>query len=115
MKIVIAAIVGIAIVGFAIGYFISSDTQYEIIEKETSHPCQEITLEVFLILTKLEKIDRSSLLLKQLIALNEEYEKKVVEIEQLLIENNCENTKSEWATDEFQDKMQFLVDNGFLP
>lgn len=116
MKIVIAAVIaGTILLGIGFGFFILSDTEYEIVEKKDIHPCQELTLDIFLLYAKSINTDRYLLSLEELDVLLIGYESELEVIEQLLIENNCESTRSEWNTVEFQNKVKFLIDNGFLP
>ncbi len=116
MKIITAGIIGGSVVlAIVFGFLILSATEYDIVEKKDIHPCRELTLGIFLLYIKSLEVDTSSSSLEELETLIVEYESELEEIEQLLIVNNCESTRSEWNTDEFQNKVKFLIDYGFLP
>ena len=88
-------------------------------EKETTHPCQQILLEL-LNLTSIHNFDRSSATLQEMETFQKElkegkYEKKLDEIEQLGTKYNCADLNSEWYTNEFKEKVKFLNEYGFLP
>ncbi len=120
MKIIIGGIIGsFIVVAIVIWFSVLSDTEYEITEKETIHPCQQVILDYFDIYKKLSSFDKDSATLQEIMAFNEENEdivkEKMEQFDQEMIKYNCKNTASEWATHEFKGKLEFLMDYGFLP
>ena len=140
MKIIIGGILGgLIVVAIVIWFPVLSDTEYEITEKETIrpfqhvlsdtgyeiteietiHPCQQVILDYFDLYKKLSSFDRASATLQQIQAFNEKYEdiakEQMGQFDQKMIEYNCKDTASEWATQEFKGKLEFLMDYGFLP
>jgi len=85
----------------------------ETLEKQLIHPCQKAATDDFELYKENANLLISSDLSKEsLINWQEEFHKKDQQIKQSLVDNNCENTMHEWATEEFEASYRMLLGKG---
>lgn len=86
----------------------------ETLEKQLLHPCQKTAIDYFEMYKENANLLMSSGLSKEdRINWGEEFNKRDQMIKQSLIDNNCENTMHEWATEEFKASYRMLLEKGF--
>lgn len=120
MKLIIGGIIGgvigsLGVLGIVMLFPMLSDTPEEIIEIQTIHPCQESTLEIIFLTTKYIESVKSSTDIQELDVLRGEYDKSLEQLQQLMIDNNCEELRSVWSTDEFEEKIKLMIDSRSSP
>jgi len=86
----------------------------ETLEKQLMHPCQKAAIDDFELYKENANLLMSFNLSKEgLINWQEELHKRDQQIKHSLVDNNCENTMHEWATEEFEASYRILLERGF--
>lgn len=112
-KILIAVLVILAI--FLVAINVMESTHYASVEKQTIHPCQKLMEDIIMHDVELGNLYKYGENIEELEEYANTYEEKNEEMKQLTIKHDCDNIRSEWATPEFMVKMEFLIENKFLP
>lgn len=108
-------IISIFVTVFVSWAIIIAIPQFQIVENETLHACQQIHFDM---INKLDSFNKSSATFEQIQIFNEkhdEFENQIKELQQHIINYDCEKTKAHWLTPEFKEKLKFFTDNNTLP
>lgn len=120
MKIITCGIIGwLAVLSIVVGFIALSDTQYDTIEKQDIHPCQQSVFNYVEVFNEFLDFDYTTETLEDIELLGEVYDEMMDnasdQYEQEMIDNNCAETVLDWYTNEYNSKLEFYIEYGFLP